>query len=196
MALLQEVTDLMRAQMEKSNITLTIAASTDTTVRGDPDQLKQVLLNLVRNAAESIGECGRITLHLRTERTTGGRSAFSNMGVVYQGSSDDEELNRTVARFAAVLAQTSEPQQRCDLRARAARDVFFEPRIDAHAIQLDACGRMAEKRRRITSGSRGFAQRSVNQAVIVVDGLVYAVTLPGDHISIPRILGIERVEIC
>ena len=68
--LLREVADLMRAQMEKSNITLTIAASTDATVRGDPDQLKQVLLNLVRNAAESIGECGQITLRLRTERTS------------------------------------------------------------------------------------------------------------------------------
>ena len=68
--LLREVADLMRGQMEKSNITLTIAASTDATVRGDPDQLKQVLLNLVRNAAESIGECGQITLRLRTERTS------------------------------------------------------------------------------------------------------------------------------
>jgi signal transduction histidine kinase len=36
----------MRGQMEKSNITLTIAASLDAAVRGDPDQLKQVLLNL------------------------------------------------------------------------------------------------------------------------------------------------------
>ena len=72
--LLREVTDLMRAQMEKSNITLTIAASADATIRGDPDQLKQVLLNLVRNAAESIGECGQITLRLCMERTNlGGR---------------------------------------------------------------------------------------------------------------------------
>jgi signal transduction histidine kinase len=68
--LLREVADLMRGQMEKSNITLTIAPSANATVRGDPDQLKQVLLNLVRNAAESIGECGQITLRLRTERTS------------------------------------------------------------------------------------------------------------------------------
>jgi signal transduction histidine kinase len=46
MVLLREATDLMRGQMEKSNITLTIAASPDAAVRGDPDQLKQVLLNL------------------------------------------------------------------------------------------------------------------------------------------------------
>ena len=35
------------------------------------------------------------------ERTTGGKSAFSNMGVRYRGSSNDEELNKEVARFAA-----------------------------------------------------------------------------------------------
>jgi phosphoglycerate-specific signal transduction histidine kinase len=57
-------------QLEKSSITLSTAASVDATIRGDPDQLKQVLLNLVRNAAESIGERGQITLCLRTERTS------------------------------------------------------------------------------------------------------------------------------
>jgi signal transduction histidine kinase len=68
--LLHEVTDLMRGQMEKSNIALDVAASADATLQGDPDQLKQVLLNMVRNAADSIGECGQITLRLRTERTS------------------------------------------------------------------------------------------------------------------------------
>lgn len=43
------------------------------------------------------------TLLLReiVERTTDGRSAFSNMGARYRGSANDEELNRGVARFAA-----------------------------------------------------------------------------------------------
>lgn len=35
------------------------------------------------------------------ERITNNRSAFSNMGVVYKGSSDDAALNREVTRFAA-----------------------------------------------------------------------------------------------
>ena len=35
------------------------------------------------------------------ERTTSNGSAFSNMGVRYRGSSNDEELNKGVARFAA-----------------------------------------------------------------------------------------------
>jgi len=36
-----------------------------------------------------------------TQRLLGGRSPFSNMGVKYAGSDDDEALNKNVARFAA-----------------------------------------------------------------------------------------------
>jgi signal transduction histidine kinase len=75
MTLLREVGDLMLGQLEKSNVTLEINGSVDVTIRGDPDQLKQVLLNLIRNAAESIDECGEISLSLRTERASlGGHS--------------------------------------------------------------------------------------------------------------------------
>ena len=35
------------------------------------------------------------------KRTTGGRNPFDNTGVRYHGSSNDDELNRNVARFAA-----------------------------------------------------------------------------------------------
>src|SRR5262249_41454003 len=35
------------------------------------------------------------------ERTTGGRNAYSNVGVTYKGSTDDTALNRDVARFSA-----------------------------------------------------------------------------------------------
>jgi signal transduction histidine kinase len=72
-ALVRDVGDLMRSQLEKANITFTIKNPVDATIRGDPDQLKQVLLNLIRNAAESIGEHGEITLCLRTESASLGR---------------------------------------------------------------------------------------------------------------------------
>ena len=73
--LLREAGDLMRAQLEQSNVKLEINNSVDITVRGDPDQLKQVLLNLIRNAAESIGQSGEISLCVRSERRSlGGRS--------------------------------------------------------------------------------------------------------------------------
>jgi signal transduction histidine kinase len=44
-------------------------------VEGDANQLKQVLLNLIRNGADSVGGEGKIALRVLTERVTlGGRS--------------------------------------------------------------------------------------------------------------------------
>jgi signal transduction histidine kinase len=67
-ALLHETRDLMRSQLEKSNIELTVEDSTEITIHGDQNQLKQVLLNLIRNAAESIDERGKIVTRVCTER--------------------------------------------------------------------------------------------------------------------------------
>ena len=67
-ALLHETRDLMRSQLEKSNIELTVEDSTEITIHGDQNQLKQVLLNLIRNAAESIDERGKIVTRACTER--------------------------------------------------------------------------------------------------------------------------------
>jgi signal transduction histidine kinase len=75
MALLREVRDLMSAQLEKAGIELTVENSTDAIVEGDANQLKQVLLNLIRNGADSVGGEGKIALRVLTERVTlGGRS--------------------------------------------------------------------------------------------------------------------------
>ena len=74
LALLREIHDLMRSQLEKSEIELTVEDSTEITIHGDQNQLKQVLINLVRNGAESIGERGKIVLRAGTERVSlGGR---------------------------------------------------------------------------------------------------------------------------
>jgi len=72
--LLREIRDLMRSQLEKSDIELTVEDSMEITIHGDQNQLKQVLLNLIRNGAESIGERGKIVLRAGTERVSlGGR---------------------------------------------------------------------------------------------------------------------------
>jgi signal transduction histidine kinase len=68
MVLLGEVRDLMILQLEESDIQLTVEDSSDATIHGDPNQLKQVLLNLIRNSAESIGQHGQIALRLVTAR--------------------------------------------------------------------------------------------------------------------------------
>jgi signal transduction histidine kinase len=74
-SLLGELRDLMNAQLEATNIEVVVDGSRDTTIHGDPNQLKQVLLNLIRNSAESIGECGKITLRAGSERVSLGGHA-------------------------------------------------------------------------------------------------------------------------
>jgi signal transduction histidine kinase len=62
MDLLRDVRDLVSARLSKANIESIVEESADPTIQGDPDQLKQVLLNLIRNGADSIGEYGKIVL--------------------------------------------------------------------------------------------------------------------------------------
>jgi len=66
--LLQEVRDLLAAQLEKTAISLQFESSSPVPVwiSADSQQIKQVLINLVQNAAESIGSNGTITLRLRS----------------------------------------------------------------------------------------------------------------------------------
>ena len=69
MALLRELHDLTSDQLSKAGIELTIEDSEDPIIKADPEQLKQVLLNLIRNAADSIGDSGKIVLRAGFERT-------------------------------------------------------------------------------------------------------------------------------
>jgi signal transduction histidine kinase len=69
--LLQAVCELLRPELERETIELLVDESAEeVTFRADPQQLKQVLINLVRNSAESIEQRGRITLHSRRGRAT------------------------------------------------------------------------------------------------------------------------------
>jgi signal transduction histidine kinase len=65
--ILQEVTDLLRPQLEKDTIELKLEESEEAWVRADTQQIKQVLINLIRNAAESIERHGLIVLRTREE---------------------------------------------------------------------------------------------------------------------------------
>jgi signal transduction histidine kinase len=66
-AVVSAVGQLMRSKLAKGSIDLKLESSTDTHIRVDPDQLKQVLINLVRNAAESIVNAATVTLRVREE---------------------------------------------------------------------------------------------------------------------------------
>ena len=66
--LLLETKQFFSAQLEKNRIQLHLEPSAPVYVKVDPGQIKQVLINLVQNAAESIGQDGAITLRARHSR--------------------------------------------------------------------------------------------------------------------------------
>ncbi|MBI5386345.1 MAG: hypothetical protein HZA90_16870 [Verrucomicrobia bacterium] len=66
--ILQEVRDLLQPSLNKSNIQLKLAPHGSTWVRADTQQIKQAMINLIQNSAESIGRDGQI--HLRVTRNT------------------------------------------------------------------------------------------------------------------------------
>jgi len=59
---LREVRELLAPQLQRQSIQLKTESMTGTPFLADPLQLKQVLINLIQNAADSIGEKGAITL--------------------------------------------------------------------------------------------------------------------------------------
>jgi len=66
--LLQEVHDLMQDQMQRNEVSLKLEPGETLWVNVDTAQLKQVLINLVQNAADSVGRNGSITLGARADR--------------------------------------------------------------------------------------------------------------------------------
>jgi signal transduction histidine kinase len=65
---LREVQRFLAPELAKMNIRLEFEESNPLPVKADGEQIKQVLINLVRNAADSIGHDGAITLRCRPDR--------------------------------------------------------------------------------------------------------------------------------
>ena len=64
---LRQVQKLLAPQLAKVNVRLILEASPPAHIRIDPEQIEQVLINLVQNAAEAIGHDGTITLRARQD---------------------------------------------------------------------------------------------------------------------------------
>jgi signal transduction histidine kinase len=64
---LQEVHGLLKPQMDKAAIRLKLESSEPVWVRVDRQQIKEVLINLIQNSADSIGHNGVITLRVRDD---------------------------------------------------------------------------------------------------------------------------------
>jgi len=65
---LKEVQSFLGPELAKSNIQLAVEDSAPLQIQADAEQIKQVLINLVQNAADSIGRDGTITLRARADR--------------------------------------------------------------------------------------------------------------------------------
>jgi signal transduction histidine kinase len=65
---LREVHSLLQPTLAASRIQLVLEPSPALSLQADPAQIKQVLINLVQNAADSIGQDGVVTLRARAER--------------------------------------------------------------------------------------------------------------------------------
>lgn len=66
--LLREVQGLMSPNMESRGVQLMVESGPELFLRADSSHLKQVLINLVRNAADAIDGAGTVTLRMRATR--------------------------------------------------------------------------------------------------------------------------------
>lgn len=64
---LRQAQTLLQPDFEKAKIQIVLEETAPAQIRIDPEQIKQVLINLIRNAAESIGENGTVTLRARLD---------------------------------------------------------------------------------------------------------------------------------
>jgi len=73
--ILEDVHSLLGPQLKKMDIELKLEGGDSAWIRADTEQMKQVLINLVQNSADSIGRNGVITLRARKEPGAGRKSA-------------------------------------------------------------------------------------------------------------------------
>ncbi|MGZ5566753.1 MAG: ATP-binding protein, partial [Limisphaerales bacterium] len=64
--ILRDIRNLLAPQLEKRAISLRVEELCSDTFEADPQQLKQVLINLIQNGAESIEQRGVVTLRARS----------------------------------------------------------------------------------------------------------------------------------
>src|SRR5258708_25840128 len=64
-AVVDDIASLLRPELEQRRIEMSIDVARETTVHVDQSQFEQVIINVIRNAMESIGDSGEITVAVR-----------------------------------------------------------------------------------------------------------------------------------
>ncbi|MBE0540250.1 MAG: hypothetical protein IH623_02590 [Verrucomicrobia bacterium] len=68
--LLRDSADLLASDLARRSVTLKLDLDAEEAVRADADKMKQVLINFIQNAADSMETGGRITLRTRLDKQT------------------------------------------------------------------------------------------------------------------------------
>jgi signal transduction histidine kinase len=86
--LLEGVRELLQGQFARQSVELVVEPADEAWVRADAGQIKQALINLAQNAAESLGQNGRVTLRCRPglARLAGGPQPVAIFEVVDNGA--------------------------------------------------------------------------------------------------------------
>jgi len=69
-AIVRDLGMLLRPELEQRRITLTVDIASDADVRVDQSQFEQVIINVIRNAIESIGQEGEIRVTFKERLLT------------------------------------------------------------------------------------------------------------------------------
>src|ERR1017187_769311 len=93
---LRQVQALLKPQFEKANIRLAIQDSVSSPIKIDPQQIQQVLINLIQNAADSIGHDGEVSLRARLDnkRLTDRVSEMTTLEVADTGKGIPPEVEK------------------------------------------------------------------------------------------------------
>ncbi len=121
--LLHEVSQLMAPQLRESSIDLTVEHVVETKILGDPEQLKQVLINLVQNAADALGTGGTIKL----------RAIQSRMMLVDR-----------MREIVIIEVEDNGPGMSAEVRKRLF-DPFFTTKQSGTGLGLSIAARIVEK---------------------------------------------------
>ncbi|MEA2339538.1 MAG: two-component system, NtrC family, nitrogen regulation sensor histidine kinase NtrY [Thermoanaerobaculia bacterium] len=69
-AVIDDIATLLRPELDQRRIALRLDVEKDATIRVDQSQFEQVIINVIRNAMESIGEEGEIAVSFRDDALT------------------------------------------------------------------------------------------------------------------------------